>query len=99
MLEATSSALTITALVVAYIQAGRTPRNTGNYSHWHITFDVGLAASSVSAVWRALVPIPALKHSYWNTNILSARAAVVGVLGLGAGVFHRDWRSTGPSPS
>jgi hypothetical protein len=76
------SALTLTALVVAYIQAGRTPRNTGNYSHWHITFDVGLAASSVSAVWRALVPIPALKHSYWNTNILSARAAVVGVLGL-----------------
>ena len=76
------AALTLTGLAVAYLQAGRPPRDTGNYSHWRTNIDVGLGASSVSSVWRALVPIPSLERSYWNTNIVSARAAVVGVLGL-----------------
>ena len=76
------AALTVTGLVVAYVQAGRTPRDTSNYNHWRTNIDVGLGASSMSSVWRALVPIPSLKHEYWNTNIVSARAAIVGVLGL-----------------
>ena len=33
------------------------------------------ARSSVSSVWRALVPIPSLERAYWNTNIVSARVA------------------------
>lgn len=74
-------ALTACGLAVAYLQAGRTPRDTGSYSHWRTNIDVGLGASSASSVWRALVPIPSLERSYWNTNIVSARAAVVGVLG------------------
>jgi hypothetical protein len=76
------AALALTGLAVAYLQAGRPPRDTGNYSNWRTSIDVGLGASSVSSIWRALVPIPSLEHSYWNTNILSARAAVVGVLGF-----------------
>jgi hypothetical protein len=74
--------LTAAGLVVAYVQAGRTPSDTSNYNHWRTNIDVGLGASSMSSVWRALVPIPSLKHEYWNTNIVSARAAIVGALGL-----------------
>ena len=76
------AALTLTGLVVAYVQAGRTPNDTGSYNHWRTNIDVGLGASSTSSVWRALVPIPSLEREYWNTNIVSARAAVVGALGL-----------------
>lgn len=76
------AALTVTGLVVAYVQAGGTPNDTSNYNHWRTNIDVGLGASSVSSVWRALVPIPSLEREYWNTNIVSARAAVVGALGL-----------------
>jgi hypothetical protein len=76
------AALTAIGIAVAYVQAGRPPADTGSYSHWRTHLDVGLAASSVSAVWRAIVPIPELKHTYWNTNIVTERAAVVGVLGL-----------------
>ena len=72
----------IVGLAVAYLQAARTPSDTSNYNHWRLHFDPGLAASSLSAVWRALVPIPALKRADWNTNILHARASIVGVLGL-----------------
>jgi hypothetical protein len=74
--------LTLAGLTTAYLQAARPPADTGNYSHWRTSLDVGLGASSMSSVWRALVPIPALERSYWNTNIVSARAAVVGLLGL-----------------
>jgi MFS family permease len=74
--------LTLGGLVVAYAQAARPPDDTGIYSRWLTKFDVGLGASSSASIWRALVPIPALKHSYWNTNILHARAAIVGVLGV-----------------
>lgn len=74
--------LTFAGLATAYLQAARPPADTGNYSHWRTSLDVGLGASSMSSVWRALVPIPALERSYWNTNIVSARAAVVGVLGF-----------------
>jgi hypothetical protein len=69
-------------LVLAYLEAARVPGNAGNYSHWRTNIDVGLGASSVAAVWRALVPIPALRRADWNTNILAERAAVVGLLGL-----------------
>jgi hypothetical protein len=75
-------ALTLTGLAVAYLQAGHAPGDTGSYNRWRTNLDVGLGASSVSSVWRALVPIPSLERSYWNTNILSARAAVVGGLGF-----------------
>src|SRR5262249_25281404 len=68
--------------VVAYAQAARPPKNTGIYSHWLTKVDVGLGASSSAAIWRALVPIPSLKHAYWNTNILHARAAIIGLLGI-----------------
>ena len=78
---AIGSVLAAAGLVAAYLEAGRPPDNTGAYQHWLTKIDVGLGASSTAAIWRALVPIPALKHSYWNTNILSARAAVLGVLG------------------
>jgi hypothetical protein len=76
------AALTLNGLAVAYIQAGRNPRDTGSYGHWRTNLDIGLGASSFSSVWRALVPIPSLERTYWNTNIVSARAAVVGLLGL-----------------
>jgi hypothetical protein len=78
----TGAGLAFLGLALAYLQAGRTPADTGSYNHWRTSLDPGLGASSASAIWRALVPIPALRHSYWNTNIISARAAVVGVLGL-----------------
>jgi hypothetical protein len=74
--------LTLAGLAAAYLQAARPPANTGSYSHWRTSIDLGLGASSVSSIWRALVPIPAIKRSYWNTNIVSARAAIVGVLGF-----------------
>jgi len=78
---AAGCALAAIGLVAAYLEAARPPDNTGAYQHWLTKVDVGLGASSTAAIWRALVPIPALKHSYWNTNILSARAAILGVLG------------------
>ncbi|HEY5014362.1 MAG TPA: hypothetical protein VIK61_16890 [Acidimicrobiia bacterium] len=74
--------LTFAGLATAYLQAAHPPSDTGNYSHWRTSLDVGLGASSMASVWRALVPIPSLERSYWNSNILSARAAVVGVLGF-----------------
>jgi hypothetical protein len=74
--------LTLAGLAAAYLQAARPPSDTGSYSHWRTSVDLGLGASSVSSIWRALVPIPALKRSYWNTNIVSARAAIVGVAGF-----------------
>jgi hypothetical protein len=75
-------ALTLTGLAVAYLEAGRPPPDTGSYNQWRTHIDIPLGASSLSAVWRALVPIPELKLAYWNTNIVTARAAVVGSLGL-----------------
>jgi hypothetical protein len=76
------AALTAAGLLLAYLQAGRPPTDTGSYSRWRTNLDIGLGASSVSSIWRALVPIPSLERSYWNTNILSARAAILGVLGF-----------------
>jgi hypothetical protein len=74
--------LTFAGLATAYVQAARPPDDTGIYGHWLTKVDLGLGASSSAAIWRALVPIPQLKHSYWNTNILHARASIVGLLGL-----------------
>jgi hypothetical protein len=79
---AIGTVLTFAGLLIAYVQAARPPKDTGIYGHWLTSVDFGLGASSSAAIWRALVPIPALKHSYWNTNILHVRAAIVGVLGV-----------------
>lgn len=79
---AAGAVLAAIGLLAAYLEAGRPPDNTGAYQHWITKIDPGLGASSAAAVWRALVPIPALKHSYWNTNIISARASIVGLLGV-----------------
>jgi hypothetical protein len=91
-----AGALTFVALAAAYAEAS--PRgDAGTYRAWKLSFDSGLAGSSVSAVTRALAPLPKLQRAFWSTSLFdghTASVAVVGVL-LFAGIAWSLHRSPG----
>jgi hypothetical protein len=73
----------------AYAQAQPAP-GTAPFSGWNTSIDLHLAAKVVSAPFTALIPIPRLQHSWWNTSIADGHtriAAIAGVLILIAVTF------------
>jgi hypothetical protein len=76
-------AVAVAGLALAYQQASP-PGDAGVYRSWKTTFDGALARTSLAAVARALVPMPQLRHEWWNTSIFDGVTALAAVLGLAA---------------
>jgi hypothetical protein len=87
----------IAGLTLAYQQASP-PGDAGVYLSWKTTFDGALMRTSLAAIARALVPMPQLRHEFWNTSIFDGFTALAALLGLAA-FFWIAWllrRRPGP---
>jgi hypothetical protein len=49
------------------------PNSDGAYASWKNGFDAKIYAKTLSSVWDGLIPLPRIKCSYWNSNILPGR--------------------------
>jgi hypothetical protein len=76
-------AIAIGGLTLAYQQASP-PGDAGVYKSWKTTFDGPLMRTSLAAISRALVPMPQLRHEFWNTSIFDGVTALAALLGLAA---------------
>ena len=76
-----AGALALAALAAAYKEAS--PRgDAGTYRAWKVSFDSGLAGTSMSAVTRALAPLPKLQRAFWSTSLFDGHTAIVAVVGF-----------------
>ncbi|HEY1739665.1 MAG TPA: hypothetical protein VGI86_13190 [Acidimicrobiia bacterium] len=65
----------------AYAQAQPAP-GTAPFAGWNLSINVHLAGKVLSAPFSALVPIPKLQHSWWNTSIGDGHTRIAAVAGL-----------------
>ncbi len=85
-LATTAAAFVVAGCGIAFAQA-KPSGSTGSFAGWHTSVDAHLGAAVISAVFRALIPIPKLQHSWWNTSIGDGHtgiAAVAAIVLLGA---------------
>ncbi len=68
-------------LAYAYAQAQPAP-GTAPFAGWNLSIDAHLGAKALSAPFAALVPIPRLEHSWWNTSIADGHTRIAAVAGL-----------------
>ncbi len=58
------------------------PPADGLYSAWRTAFDSHALSQVLCAPWRALVPVPAIQSSWWNTNLFDSSLNLQMLLGL-----------------
>ncbi len=65
----------------AYAQAQPAP-GTAPFAGWNTSIDLHLGAKVLSAPFSALVPIPRLQHSWWNTSIADGHTRLAATAGI-----------------
>ena len=76
-----TASLLASAAIASWIQARPRP-STASFNTWNFSKDSHLASTAIAAIFRGIVPLPRLQHSWWNTSIADGHTGIAAIAGI-----------------